>query len=81
MLTEDKFYSRTIYVIPHPDGEYLTYNELEGAVKDNQTDKDGKLMFLYASNVEEQHQYIETAKEGYKVLLLDCPLSHTLYKT
>ena len=52
---------------PTTDGEYLTYDELETAVKDNQTDKDGKMMFLYASNVEEQHQYIETAKEkGYK---------------
>ena len=84
MLTEDKFYEKAgqFMLYPTTDGEYLTYNELEGAVKDNQTDKDGKLMFLYASNVEEQHQYIETAKEkGYKVLLLDSPIiSHLVQK-
>ena len=84
MLTEDKFYEKAgqFMLYPTTDGEYLTYNELEAAVKDNQTDKDGKLMFLYASNVEEQHQYIETAKEkGYKVLLLDSPIiSHLVQK-
>ena len=84
MLTEDKFYEKAgqFMLYPTTDGEYLTYNELEAAVKDNQTDKDGKLMFLYASNVEEQHQYVETAKEkGYKVLLLDSPIiSHLVQK-
>ncbi len=84
MLTEDKFYEKAgqFMLYPTTDGEYLTYNELEAAVKDNQTDKDGKLMFLYASNVQEQHQYIETAKEkGYKVLLLDSPIiSHLVQK-
>ena len=62
--------------------EYLTYDELNAAVKDNQTDKDGKLIFLYASNVEEQHSYIETAKDkGYKVLLLDSPIiAHLIQK-
>ena len=84
MLTEDKFYEKAgqFMLYPTTDGEYLTYNELEAEVKDNQTDKDGKLMFLYASNVEEQHQYIETAKEkGYKVLLLDSPIiSHLVQK-
>ncbi len=84
MLTEDKFYEKAgqFMLYPTSDGEYLTYNELEAAVEDNQTDKDGKLMFLYASNVEEQHQYIETAKEkGYKVLLLDSPIiSHLVQK-
>ena len=60
---------------PTTDGEYLTYEELEAAVKDSQTDKDGKLVFLYAANAEEQHSYIESAKEkGYKVLLLDSPI-------
>ena len=84
MLTEDKFYEKAgqFMLYPTTDGEYLTYNELEAAVKDNQTDKDGKMMFLYASNVEEQHQYIETAKEkGYKVLLLDSPIiAHLIQK-
>ena len=67
---------------PTTDGEYLTYDELNAAVKDNQTDKDGKLIFLYASNIEEQHSYIETAKDkGYKVLLLDSPIiAHLIQK-
>jgi len=67
---------------PTTDGEYLTYNELESKVKENQTDKDGKLIFLYSSNVDEQHSYIESAKDkGYKVLLLDSPIiSHLIQK-
>ena len=67
---------------PTTEGEYLTYEELNAAVKDNQTDKDGKLIFLYASNIEEQHSYIETAKDkGYKVLLLDSPIiAHLIQK-
>ena len=51
-------------------------------VKDNQTDKDEKLIFLYSSNVDEQHSYIQSAKDkGYKVLLLDSPIiSHLIQK-
>ena len=54
--------SKQFMLYPTTDGEYLTYDELNAAVKDNQTDKDGKLIFLYASNVEEQHSYIETKR-------------------
>ncbi len=84
MLTEDKFYEKAdqFMLYPTTEGEYFTYAELEAAVKDNQTDKEGKLIFLYASNEEEQHQYIETAKDkGYKVLLLDSPIiAHLIQK-
>ena len=84
MLTEDKFYEKAdkFMLYPTTTGEYFTYEELEAAVKDNQTDKDGKLVFLYASNTEEQHSYIETAKDkGYKVLLLDSPIiAHLIQK-
>ncbi len=84
MLTEDKFFEKAeqFMLYPTTEGEYLTYLELEAALKDSQTDKDGKLIFLYASNVEEQHQYIETAKDkGYKVLLLDSPIiAHLIQK-
>ena len=84
MLTEDKFFEKAeqFMLYPTTEGEYLTYAELEAALKDSQTDKDGKLIFLYASNVEEQHQYIETAKDkGYKVLLLDSPIiAHLIQK-
>jgi molecular chaperone HtpG len=84
MLTEDKFYEKAdkFMLYPSTDGEYLTFAELEATLKDSQTDKDGKLIFLYASNAEEQHQYIETAKhKGYKVLLLDSPIiAHLIQK-
>ena len=84
LLTEEKFYEKAkkFMLYPTTEGEYLTYDELEAAVKDNQTDKDGKLIFLYASNIEEQHSYIETAKDkGYKVLLLDSPIiAHLIQK-
>ena len=67
---------------PTTDGSYLTYSELEAALKDSQTDKDGKLVLLYASNADEQHQYIEAAADkGYKVLLLDSPIiAHLIQK-
>ena len=84
LLTEEKFYEKanSFMLYPTTEGEYLTYDELNSAVKDNQTDKDGKLIFLYASNIEEQHSYIETAKDkGYKVLLLDSPIiAHLIQK-
>jgi len=84
LLTEEKFYEKanSFMLYPTTEGEYLTYDELNAAVKDNQTDKDGKLIFLYASNTEEQHSYIEAAKDkGYKVLLLDSPIiAHLIQK-
>jgi molecular chaperone HtpG len=84
MLTEDKFYEKAdgFMLYPTTDGSYLTYSELEAALKDSQTDKDGKLILLYASNADEQHQYIEAATEkGYKVLLLDSPIiAHLIQK-
>jgi molecular chaperone HtpG len=84
MLTEDKFYEKAdqFMLYPTTEGEYFTYTELEAAVKDNQTDKEGKLIFLYTSNIEEQHQYIETAKDkGYKTLLLDSAIiAHLIQK-
>ena len=53
----------------------MTFEELKEKTKDQQTDKDGKLVQLYASNVDEQHAYIEAAKaKGYTVLLLDSPI-------
>ena len=84
MLTEDKFYEKAdkFMLYPTTKGEYFTYEELEGAVKDTQTDKDGKMVFLYASNLDEQHQYVEMAKDkSYKVLLLDSPIiAHLIQK-
>ncbi|MBC8757509.1 molecular chaperone HtpG [Kordia sp. YSTF-M3] len=77
MLSEDKFFEKsekfTLY--PSVDGTYYTYAELHEKIKDVQTDKDGKTIILYASNKDQQHSYIEAAKEkGYEVLLLDSPI-------
>ncbi|MEW7280783.1 molecular chaperone HtpG [Aquimarina sp. 2201CG1-2-11] len=84
MLSEDKFYEKadkfTLY--PTVDDTYFTFEELQEKIKDSQTDKDGKLIVLYASNKDEQHSYITTAKDkGYEVLLLDSPIvSHLIQK-
>jgi len=61
---------------------FLTFEELQEKIKDNQTDKDDKLVVLYASNKDEQHAYITAAKDkGYEVLLLDSPIvSHLIQK-
>ena len=84
MLSEPKFYEKagafTLY--PTVDGEYFTLDELKENLKDNQTDKDGKLTLLYAGNKDAQHSYIAAAQDkGYKVLLLDSPIiSHLIQK-
>ncbi len=84
MLTEDKFFEKAdkFALYPTTDGEYYTFTELEEKIKENQTDKEGNVVVLYASNENEQHSYIEAAKDkGYKVLLLDSPIvSHLLQK-
>ena len=69
-------------LFPTTEGEYFTFEELREALKDTQTDKDDKLILLYASDAEAQHSYIEQAKnKGYKVLLLDSPIiSHLIQK-
>ena len=84
MLTEDKFFEKAqeFAVYPTVDNTYYTIAELKEKIKDIQTDKDGNLVVLYASNKDEQHSYIEAAKEkGYEVLLLDSPIiSHLIQK-
>jgi molecular chaperone HtpG len=84
MLSEDKFYEKAGAFVLYPtvDDTYFTLEELKEKLAVNQTDKDGKLVVLYASNKESQHGYIEIAKEkGYEVLLLDSPIiSHLIQK-
>ncbi len=84
MLTEDKFFDKAqdFALYPTVDNSYYTFSELKEKIKASQTDKDGNLVILYASNKEEQHSYIEATKEkGYKVLLLDSPIiTHLLQK-
>tara|TARA_R110000868_G_scaffold147956_2_gene369609 strand:- start:541 stop:2427 length:1887 start_codon:yes stop_codon:yes gene_type:complete len=84
MLSEDKFFEKAdkFALYPTVDGAYYTFEELQEKLKPNQTDKDDKLVILYASNKEEQHSYIEAAKaKGFEVLLLDSPIvSHLMQK-
>ncbi|WP_350294014.1 molecular chaperone HtpG [uncultured Croceitalea sp.] len=77
MLSEDKFFEKAdkFALYPTVDGTFYTFEELETKIKDNQTDKDDKMVILYASDQEAQHSYIEAAKaKGYEVLLLDSPI-------
>jgi len=84
MLSEDKFYEKAGAFVLYPtvDGKFHTLEELKEKLAATQTDKDGKLVVLYAGNKEAQHSYIEIAKEkGYEVLLLDSPIiSHLIQK-
>lgn len=84
MLSEPKFYEKAgdFVLYPTVEDKYYTLAELKEAITANQTDKNGKLVVLYASNKEAQHGYIEIAKvKGYQVLLLDSPIvSHLIQK-
>lgn len=74
MLSQDDFYERAkdFALLKDVDGKYFTFDEYKTLIKDNQTDKNGQLVYLYANNQEEQYTYIEAAKaKGYSVLLLD----------
>ena len=84
MLSEDKFFEKAekFALYPTVDGAYYTFEELQAKIKDTQTDKDDKMVILYASDKEAQHSYTEAAKaKGYEVLLLDSPIiPHLLQK-
>jgi len=84
MLSEDKFFEKAdkFALYPTVNGKFYTFEELQENLKENQTDKDDKLVVLYASDKEAQHSYIEAAKaRGYEVLLMDSPIiSHLMQK-
>jgi len=84
MLSEEKFFEKAdaFALYPTVDGTFYTYDELYNKIKAKQTDKDDKLVILYASDTDAQHSYIESAKaKGYEVLLLDSPIvSHLIQK-
>ncbi len=74
MLTEEKFNERAMnfFLFKNAEGKYFTFEEYEKLIKENQTDKDKNLVYLYTSNTEEQYTFIEAAKnKGYDVLILD----------
>ncbi len=84
MLSEEKFFEKAdkFALYPTVDGSYFTFEELQEKTKATQTDKDDKLVVLYASDKEAQHSYIEAAKaKGYEVLLMDSPIiGHLMQK-
>jgi len=84
MLSEPKFFEKaqSFALYPTTKDSYLTFEELKEKAKGAQTDKDGNLIILYASNKEEQHGFIDEAEaKGYEVLLLDSPIvSHLIQK-
>ena len=84
MLSEEKFFEKSekFALYPTVDEKFFTYEELFNKIKAKQTDKDDKLIILYASDKQAQHSYIENAKnKGYEVLLLDSPIvSHLIQK-
>lgn len=84
MLSEPKFYEKAgdFVLYPTTEGKFYTLAELKETLAATQTDKNGKLVVLYASNLDAQHSYIDIAKDkGYQVLLLDSPIvSHLIQK-
>ena len=78
MLSQDDFYERAkdFALLKDVDGKYFTYDEYKTLIKDNQTDKNDRLVYLYANNKEDQYTYIKAAQDkGYSVLLFDGQLA------
>ena len=81
LLTQEDFYDKAakFTLFKDTDDKYYTYEEYQTLIKENQTDKDGNLIYLYANNKEEQYSYIEAATaKGYNVLLMDGQLDSAL---
>ena len=79
MLTDESFYDRAkdFALFKDTDGKHFTYEEYKTLIKDQQTDKDGTLVYLYANDKDEQYTYIEAAKaKGYSVLMFDGQLDN-----
>ena len=74
MLTQEDFYEKAdkFALFKDTDNKYYTFEEYRTLIKDNQTDKDGNLIYLYSNNLDEQYTYIDAAKsKGYNVLMMD----------
>jgi len=84
MVSDEKFYERALkfVLLKNTDGKYFTLDEYKEKVKDNQTDKNKKLVYLYTTNIEEQNSYVQTATEhGYDVLVMDGVLDQHFMNT
>jgi molecular chaperone HtpG len=79
MISEPKFFDRAekFCLLKNIDDKYFTFDEYKNFIKENQTDKDGNLVYIYTSNVEDQHSYIQNAQErGINILVLDGPVDN-----
>ena len=77
MLSDEKFCERALKfaLFKNTDGKYFSLEDYRKAISENQTDKDKKVVYLYATDTDEQYAFIEAAKnKGYDVLLMDCEL-------
>lgn len=77
MLSDEKFCERALKfaLLKNTDGKYFSLEDYRKAIAENQTDKDKKVVYLYATDTDEQYAFIESAKnKGYDVLLMDCEL-------
>ncbi|MBQ3883042.1 MAG: molecular chaperone HtpG [Bacteroidales bacterium] len=77
MLSDEKFFDRAQHfaLLKNTEGKYFSFEEYRKAIEEAQTDKDKKVVYLYATDTESQYTFIEEAKsKGYDVLLLDCEL-------
>ena len=77
MLSDEKFCDRAMKfcLLKNTEGKYFSIEDYKKAIEGEQTDKDKKVVFLYATDVESQYSFVEAAKaKGYDVLLLDCQL-------
>lgn len=84
MISEEKFYERAqkFCLFKNMESKYFTFEDYRDKIKDQQTDKDKRLVYLYATNKEEQHSYIEAATaRGYDVLLMDGVLDNHFINT
>ena len=81
MLTEEKFAEKAMnfFLFKNTDGKYFTFEEYEKLIKDNQTNKENNLVYLYTSNLDEQYSFVQTAKDkGYDVLIMNDVLATPL---
>jgi molecular chaperone HtpG len=84
MISEEKFYEKAVKfaLVKNTDGKFFTLDEYKSHIENTQKDKDNKLVYLYANDLDQQHAYIETAKErGYDVLLMDGALDNHFVNT
>ena len=84
IVSEAKFYDRAekFCLLKNTEDKYFTFEEYKAKIKENQTDKDGNLVLIYTSHPEDQHSYVQNARErGYDVLVLDGPIDNHFVNT